>query len=92
MEAGVQISDIVVGLLAKMHTCLTRTSLEEVLVFRRGASGTSLDNLKLLRDCISKSDAENPAFLHHVAALADREKVDALLQFSDGLYGFEGSE
>jgi hypothetical protein len=92
MEPGIQISDIVVGLLAKMHTFLTRTSLEEVLLFRRGTSGTSLENLKLLRDCIAKSDAENPAFLHHVAALADKEKIDALLQFSDGLYSFEASD
>ena len=92
MEPGIQISDIVVGQLAKMHTFLTQNSLEEVLAFRRGASGTSLENLKLIRDCISKSDAENPAFLHHVAALADREKVDALLQFSDGLYASEASD
>jgi hypothetical protein len=89
-EPGIQISDVVVGLLAKMHTFLTRTSLADVLEFRRSAGGTSLENLKLLRDCISHSDAANPAFLHHVAALADREKVDALLQFSDGRYALEG--
>jgi hypothetical protein len=89
-EPGIQLSDIVVGLLAKMHTFLTRTSIGDVLAFRRGVSGTDLENIKLLRDCLARSDAENPAFLHHVAALADREKIDGLLQFADGLYAVDG--
>jgi Protein of unknown function (DUF3800) len=89
-EPGIQLSDIVVGLLAKMHTFLTRTPIGDVLAFRRGTSGTGLENIKLLRDCLARSDAENPAFLHHVAALADREKIDGLLQFADGLYAVDG--
>jgi hypothetical protein len=89
-EAGIQLSDIVVGLLAKMHTFLTRTSTEDVHEFRRSISGTSLENIELLRDCLSRSDAENPAFLHHVASLTDREKIDRLLQFADGAFANDG--
>ncbi len=89
-EPGIQLSDIVVGLLAKMHTFLTRTSIGEVLAFRRGISGTGLENINLLRNCLARSDAENPAFLHHVGALADREKIDGLLHFADGLYAVDG--
>ena len=89
-EPGIQLSDVVVGLLAKMHTFLTRTPTEAVLEFRRGLTGTSLENIELLRDCLSRSDDENPAFLQHVATLADREKIDCMLQFSDGLYAAGG--
>lgn len=90
-EPGIQLSDIVVGLLAKMHTFLTKMSMEEVHEFRRSISGISLENIELLRDCLSRSDAENPAFLHHVASLSDREKIDCLLQFVDGAFANDAS-
>jgi hypothetical protein len=85
-EPGIQLSDVVVGLLAKMHTFLTQNSMEDVLEFRSGLRGASLENIELLRDCLSRSDAENRAFLQHISTFADREKIDGMLQFADGLY------
>lgn len=85
-EPGMQISDIVVGLLGKMHSYFTETTAEKVSAARDVLSGASLENALLLRDLITASDAANPAFQHHIASLYDRDKTDRFLRFFDGVY------
>lgn len=85
-EAGIQLSDIAVGMLGKMHTYLSQTSPEDVEQDRSALSGTSLKNMELLRDLIDTSNATNQAFLHHVASLHDINKLGRFLRFSDGNY------
>jgi len=85
-EPGIQVSDIVVGLLGKMHSYLVDAAAGEVSAVRQSLSGSSLENALLLRDLISKSDRANKAFQQHIASLYDRDKADRFLRFSDGEY------
>lgn len=86
LEPGVQISDIVVGLLGKMHSYFCETSADAVFATRSALTGVRLDNALLLRDLIAASDAENIAFQHHAASHHDRDKADRFLRFADGAY------
>jgi hypothetical protein len=85
-EVGIQLADVVVGVLGKLHTYLTQTSREDVEADRDSLTGTGRENLDLLRNLIATSNDENIAFLHHVASNRDIDKMDMLLQFHDGQY------
>jgi len=85
-EAGIQLSDVTVGVLGKMHTYLSETSAQGVENDRMTLSGSALKNAELLRDLIDASNGANQAFLHHVASLHDIDKLDRFLRFSDGKY------
>lgn len=85
-EAGIQLSDILVGVLGKLHSFLTEASREEVAQARDGLRGPCLENVNLLRDLISSSHDTNVAFLHHVASVHDIDKLDLFLRFQDGHY------
>ena len=86
VEAGIQLSDIIVGVLGKMHSYFTETPSDEVAMARKSLVGTSLQNAELLRNLISTAHDANVAFLHHVASGHDLKKLDLFLQFSDGDY------
>ena len=85
-EPGIQLSDVIVGVLGKMHTYLCQTSAEDIHEDRLALSGAALANAELLRKLIDASNTANPAFLHHVASLHDMDKLDRFLRFSDGKY------
>jgi Protein of unknown function (DUF3800) len=85
-EPGIQLADIVVGVLGKMHSYFTETPWNEVAADRASLTGTSLQNSELLRDLISVSHDANIAFLHHVASMHDLAKLDLFLRFEDGAY------
>jgi hypothetical protein len=85
-EAGIQISDIAVGVIGKMHTYLSQTPAEDVDKARASLTGAAKKNAELLCDLISNSNATNRAFLHHVASLHDIDKLDRFLRFPDGRY------
>ena len=85
-EAGIQLSDIVVGLLGKMHTYFTETLADEIAADRSGLTRDSLLNAELLRDLISASHEANIAFLYHVSSMHDLDKLDLFLRFHDGAY------
>ncbi|WP_050385878.1 DUF3800 domain-containing protein [Bradyrhizobium pachyrhizi] len=85
-EPGIQLSDVMVGVLGKMHTYFTITDRDDVAIDRAALAETSLENASLLRDLISASHEANVAFLHHVASLHDLDKLDLFLRFPDGAY------
>ncbi|QNT68367.1 DUF3800 domain-containing protein [Defluviicoccus vanus] len=85
-ETGIQLSDVIVGVLGKMHTYLSNTSAEDIEKDRLALSNTALKNTKLLCDLITAPDSANQAFLHHVASLHDIDKLDRFLRFPDGRY------
>ncbi len=86
VDAGIQIADVIVGVLGKLHSYLTETPRERVAEARASLNGTSLQNVELLRDLIDTSDAANVAFLHHIASVHDLDKLDLFLRFRDGSY------
>jgi hypothetical protein len=85
-EPGIQISDVVVGVLGKMQSYFTNEAPEQITEDRNALSGTRLENANLLRDLISKSHQFNVSFLGSVLSLHDREKLDLFLRFPDGQY------
>jgi hypothetical protein len=85
-EPGIQLSDVIVGLLGKMHTYFTETLSDEVAADRAELTGASLQNAELLRDLIAASDRANIAFLNHVSSGHDLDKLDLFLRFRDGAY------
>jgi hypothetical protein len=85
-EPGIQLADIVTGLIGKMLTYFSLTSPSEVAAARDSLNPVARENQQLLRDLLSAGDAENRAFFHHVASLHDVSKVDLFLQFEDGAH------
>jgi hypothetical protein len=85
-ETGIQLSDIVVGVVGKMHSYFRETSRDDIAAVRSSLTGTSLQNAELLRDLIGASHAANIAFLHHVISVHDLAKLDVFMRFRDGAY------
>ena len=85
-EPGIQLSDVIVGLLGKMHTYFTDNSPKKIAEDRAALNGVRLENAELLRDLISASHHANVAFLNHVESRYDIEKLDLFLRFKDGAY------
>lgn len=85
-EPGIQLADVVVGVLGKMHTYFIRTPWDRVAADRAALTGTSLRNTELLRDLISASHNANTSFLHHVSSLHDLDKLDLFMRFADGAH------
>jgi len=73
-EAGVQIADVVAGLLGKCFTFLNRTALSDLRDLRSSLTMDQLRNLALLADGIDRSIAENAAFASYGFSNADRGK------------------
>jgi hypothetical protein len=85
-EAGIQIADVVTGLMGKFHTYLNSTSKAELTGTRAGLGHIERNNVALLRDLITASREENRAFLDHITCLDNFAKVDLFLQFKNGAY------
>jgi hypothetical protein len=85
-EQGIQVSDIVVGLIGKMHSYFAQTDRKLVAQERRTLSGPSLSNAELLRNLIDASHAENIAFLNHVSSARDIDKMNLFLRNSGSGY------
>jgi Protein of unknown function (DUF3800) len=85
-EPGIQISDIAVGLIGKMHSYLAQTPRDEVAGTRASLTGTSLTNVELLRDLIDASHEANIAFLNHVSSISDLDKMNLFLRNSGSPY------
>lgn len=85
-EPGIQVSDIVVGIIGKMYSYFAQTPRVDIAEARLLLSGTSLKNVELLRDLIDASHAENIAFLNHVSSADDIDKMNLFLRNSGSGY------
>lgn len=85
-EPGIQVSDIMVGLIGKMYSYFTETMREEVAAARAVLAGTSLKNAELLRDLIDTSHEVNVAFLQHVASNHEIDKMNLFLRSRGSAY------
>jgi hypothetical protein len=85
-ESGIQLADVVVGLLGKTHSYLTQSHLDDVANTRNGLTGISLQNIELLRDCIDRANNANRAYLNHITSQHHYPKLDCLLRFADGAF------
>lgn len=85
-EPGIQVSDVVVGLIGKMHTYFARTPRDKIAHERASLSGISLRNAELLRDLIDASHEANIAFLNHVSSMGDIDKMNMFLRTRESVY------
>lgn len=74
-EEGIQVSDIVVGVLGKMHTYFRQFTAAEIEHERSQFDEICWENLKLINQLLGISDQVSNAFLHHVASGHDLAKT-----------------
>ncbi|MDB5620401.1 DUF3800 domain-containing protein [Tardiphaga sp.] len=73
-EPGIQISDVIAGLLGKFFSMLQRNDIEDLSEVRRTLSPQQVRNLNLLRRLLDRSFEENPAFLNYVISEEDQKR------------------
>lgn len=78
-EPGIQIADIVTGLLGKVFTWVRDTETGDVVAAKAGLGQMAHENLNRLSDLMDRSTDACPALAHHVLSLADAEKVTIFL-------------
>ncbi len=71
-EPGVQISDVVTGLLGKFFTFLSDSNIPE----QANLNSQQQQNLKLLRELLCGSLEENAIFVHSILPLKDIQKLE----------------
>lgn len=78
-ETGIQVADVVTGLLGKFFSFVCATDAEELVVIRRGLGARQKRTLGMLSGLLDRSIAENAAFAHFVLSLEDQEKAGFFL-------------
>lgn len=81
-EPGIQISDIVTGLLGKFFSFVCTTSDDELVAARHRFSAQQRRNIDLLGTLLDRSIEENKAFAHFVLSLEDQSRAGLLLNQS----------
>jgi Protein of unknown function (DUF3800) len=79
-EPGIQMSDVVTGLLGKFFSLIQSTEPPELVEMRQSLSAQQTTNIGLLGELLDRSLAENPAFIHFVLSLEDQERAAFFLQ------------
>lgn len=78
-EAGVQISDVVAGLLGKLFSMVQRNSSEELDRVRSGFTSQQQRNHAMIRQLLDRSVEENAAFAHYVLSIEDQNRAAIFL-------------
>lgn len=78
-EFGIQISDVIIGIIGKMFSYLTLSSNEDINQLKNKLNQLNCKNLSLLRQLILNSEKTNKAFLHTLISTDDKYKLSILL-------------
>lgn len=78
-EPGVQVSDVVVGLIGRLFTFVNRTELADLRRIRKALSQRQAHVVKGLADLVDRSIAASPAFIHTIVSLEDRRRAEFFL-------------
>uniref|UniRef100_UPI000D432B93 DUF3800 domain-containing protein n=1 Tax=unclassified Variovorax TaxID=663243 RepID=UPI000D432B93 len=68
-EPGIELSDVVCGLLGKHFSFLEKNTIDELEVKKAAFNARQLSNLRLLAQLIDKANNECPCFLHNLAPI-----------------------
>jgi hypothetical protein len=79
-EAGVQVSDPIVGLLGKFLTYVGQTDLDDLIEDAEGLNPLQRANLAALNVLLDRSVEENQAFMHNVVPATDLERAREFLE------------
>jgi hypothetical protein len=74
-EPGVQMSDVIAGLLGKFFSLIQGTSLEDLIEMRENLNAQQECNLALLKHLLDRSLEENRAFAHFILSLEDQRDI-----------------
>lgn len=74
-EPGVQVSDVVAGLLGKFFSMLQDCNLEELAEMRHALNPNQQRSLALFTQLLDRSLAENPAFAHYILSAEDQRRA-----------------
>lgn len=80
VEAGVQVSDPIVGLLGKFLTYVRQADLEDLVKAAGSLSPLQSANLAALNDLLDRSVAENQAFVHSVMGATDWARAQGFIE------------
>jgi len=78
-EPGIQLADVMTGLLGKFFSFVRANDAAALAATRRGLSAQQKRTLGMLSELLDRSIAENKAFAHFVISLQDREKAEFFL-------------
>lgn len=79
-EPGIQLSDIIAGLLGKFFSMIQSDGSEDLAEMRAGLSAQQEANLSLFSQLLDRSLEENPAFAHFILSLEDQQRSAAFLR------------
>jgi hypothetical protein len=79
-EPGIQISDVITGVLGKLFSFIQETELGDLVQWRESLNPQQERNLGLLRQLLDRSLEENRAFAHYVLSLEDQQRAAFLLE------------
>lgn len=79
-EAGIQISDVVIGLIGKCFTFLNQTTSQEISAIKSGFSDRQRNSLSILDSLIERSISESPAFAHYILSNEDMMRAELLFR------------
>lgn len=77
-EAGVQISDVMIGLIGRFYSFINRTDAQEIQNWATTLSPVQRDNLAKFSRLLDRSTDENNAFLHYVLSVGDLQRAGIL--------------
>ncbi len=80
-KPGVQVSDVLVGLLGRFFSWVSSSTEEDVADLKANLSPAQARNRERLIRLLEASYAENAAFTHTIVSLADRQKAAVFLDF-----------
>lgn len=78
-EPGVQVSDVIAGLLGKFFSLIQRNDSDQLDAICETFSAQQETNLGLLKRLLDRSLEENKAFAHRVLSLEDQRRASLLL-------------
>jgi hypothetical protein len=78
-EPGIQIADVVTGLLGKYQSFVEENSLRELMTRKNSWNEKQIANLNLLRQLIDLSDDVSNAFIHRSTAMDSEWKNDTFM-------------
>lgn len=80
-KPGIQLSDIIVGIIGKMYSFICSKNESEINFIKKNMSSKSKENLIRLKHLIDISDDENQAFFQHVSSVEDIKKKKLLFDW-----------
>lgn len=67
----IQLADVTVGYFARLMNFCKDRNVDELRAVRGNLNATQLDNLRLARELIERSDRRNRAYFHHIIPISD---------------------